>query len=107
MDYVLELLASRCTEVFKRYGAVELKTSLLTPKKDEAVDDNVAQLLDTAGNVVELPLNLTKPFARWLAVREVSLLKRFVIDRVYSSLPNQRSVLGKKPLSKTHMPVSA
>ena len=89
------MLAARCTEVFKRYGAVELKTSLLTPKKDENGSENVAQLLDTSGNVVELPMNLTKPFARWLAVREVSLVKRFVVDRVYSSVPSQRTVLGK------------
>ena len=47
-----------------------------------------AQLLDPDGVVTQLPHDLTNPFARWLARRHVSRLKRWSIARVYRRRPN-------------------
>jgi len=41
------------------------------------------------------------PFARWVALRDVTFMKRFVVDEVFVRPSQQRTTLGGQPLSKT------
>ncbi|KAF9353081.1 hypothetical protein BGX34_011807 [Mortierella sp. NVP85] len=70
--------------VFRCHGAVELGTPLLTPKSD--LHDNNKKsvaLMDSKGGLVQLPYDLTMPFARFVCRNGITQLKRFYFGRVY------------------------
>ena len=84
------------SSVFKRHAAVELNVPLLTPRSilhDEF--SAVSRHMDTDGTIVELPYDLTLPFARWASRHtHVSNLRRWAIGTVYRS-----NSLGGQPRS--------
>ncbi|TPX34299.1 hypothetical protein SmJEL517_g03036 [Synchytrium microbalum] len=71
---------------FERHGALELVPPLLMPKTD-LYDQNkqVVSLMDPDGNIVQLPYDLTVPFARYVSrvPQNVVRLKRYAFGRVY------------------------
>ena len=69
--------------VFRRHGAEEVRRESVFPRSGYYNYPNVAQLLDASGNLVQLPYDLTFPFARQLARRECSLRHVYTFDRVY------------------------
>ncbi|ORZ38826.1 hypothetical protein BCR44DRAFT_1427861 [Catenaria anguillulae PL171] len=85
------------TRVFRMHGATELAPPLLAPKSDVYHGKRVAQFLDTAGNLVMLPYNLTVPYAQYLARVAGQLaaatrdnntgLRRYVWGSVYRENP--------------------
>lgn len=121
MDYLAEgrVMANqmqvfrRMERVFERWGAVPFATPLLTPRRApitsnsnaiqafEAQDVSTTQLMDAQGTIVELPRNLTRPFARYLALRgHIMYMKRYDGSRVYSSAERNNNRLGGQPRSK-------
>lgn len=42
-------------------------------------------MLDSAGQIVELPFDLTRPFARFVAQNGITDMKRFAFERVFRS----------------------
>ncbi|XP_055679382.1 eIF-2-alpha kinase GCN2 isoform X2 [Lutzomyia longipalpis] len=69
--------------VFKRHGAIEVITPLLTPLgKDHTYVDSV-KLMTHSGNVVYLPYDLRQPFASHVAVSGITSIRRYSIGRVY------------------------
>jgi len=80
-----ETLFARMVEVFRLHGAVPFSSPFLTPKtKEDAKNGGDVELMDAQGTIVQLPKNLTRPFARYLALREhVLYMKRFDISRVF------------------------
>mmetsp|Transcript_16489 Transcript_16489/g.19721 ORF Transcript_16489/g.19721 Transcript_16489/m.19721 type:complete len:429 (+) Transcript_16489:117-1403(+) len=97
----LHRISQAFIKVFELYGATPLQTPLLTPRLREEIHGQVFELMDSYGTVVELPRNLTLPFARWVALRDVTFMKRFVVDEVFVRPSQQRTTLGGQPLSKT------
>ncbi|KAJ1975050.1 eukaryotic translation initiation factor 2-alpha kinase, partial [Dimargaris verticillata] len=76
------------TRVFRRHGAVEVCTPLMMPKMD--VYDQFQRpvcLMDPTGTLVQLPYDLTLPFARYVARNKINELKRFSFDKVFKENP--------------------
>jgi len=69
--------------VFRRHGAEEMRRESVFPRSGYYSYANVVQLLDASGNLVQLPYDLTLPFARQLARKESSLRHVYTFDRVY------------------------
>ncbi|KAJ1652233.1 eukaryotic translation initiation factor 2-alpha kinase [Dispira simplex] len=72
------------TRVLRRHGAVEVCTPLMMPKLD--IYDQFQQpvcLMDPTGTLVQLPYDLTLPFARYVARNKIQELKRFSFDKIY------------------------
>ena len=79
-------------KVFGRHSALHISTPILLPKSSLAIEcyplKKPAALLDSNGDVVQLPFDLTVPFARSLAHSTEDLLplfplKRYCIDKAY------------------------
>ncbi|KAF9914658.1 hypothetical protein BX616_007846, partial [Lobosporangium transversale] len=70
--------------VFRCHGAVEMGTPLLMPKSDLHDNDKKSvALMDSTGGLVQLPYDLTLPFARFICRNDITQLKRFCFGRVY------------------------
>ncbi|KAJ3283638.1 hypothetical protein HK104_010287 [Borealophlyctis nickersoniae] len=99
-DLVMTRVHAQVTKVFQKHGAVDIPAPLLIPKSDlyEASSKRPVELLDSAGTLVQLPYDLTVPFARLIARGNYPSLhlplKRFSIDRVYRC-----NVAGGQPRS--------
>ncbi|KAK5166141.1 eukaryotic translation initiation factor 2-alpha kinase [Saxophila tyrrhenica] len=52
--------------VFRRHGAEEARRHSIFPRSDYYANTNVVQLLDASGNLLQLPYDLTLPYARQL-----------------------------------------
>jgi translation initiation factor 2-alpha kinase 4 len=91
--FVLSKVHMKTMEIMQKHGAIEISAPLLVPFSTGAGGSGGASasemkkpvlLLDTAGTVVQLPYDLTIPFARHVArLKNVSRLKRYTFDRVY------------------------
>ncbi|KAI9596054.1 kinase-like domain-containing protein [Syncephalis fuscata] len=80
------------TDVFRRHGAIELSTPLLIPKTDNFKDKKVMDLMDNSGGLVQLPYDLTVPFARYICRNNITNIKRFVFGQVY-----RNNIVGGQP----------
>jgi translation initiation factor 2-alpha kinase 4 len=70
--------------VFRRQGALELHTPLLMPRSAVMLDKpGLVCVMDKDGSTVALPYDLTIPFARWVARRNLPFLRRWTFDKVY------------------------
>ncbi|RDL39381.1 putative Histidyl-tRNA synthetase [Venustampulla echinocandica] len=83
-DHILQT----ASEVFKRHGGTPLDTpafelkSILAEKYGEDAR-LMYDLADQGGEICSLRFDLTVPFARWLAMNNVSQIKRYQIAKVY------------------------
>ena len=80
-----QTVKERLIQVFRRHGAVEAARPRLFPRS-KFYSTNVAQLLDSSGTLLQLPYDLTLPYARLLAKRPPSAQKTFSFDEVYRDL---------------------
>ncbi|KAI9805200.1 MAG: hypothetical protein M1825_001036 [Sarcosagium campestre] len=71
--------------IFRRHGAVETTRPLLFPRSN-LYAGNVAQLLDTSGTLLQLPYDLTLPYARSIAKKAPAAQKSFAFGSVYRDL---------------------
>ncbi|ANB11525.1 serine/threonine-protein kinase GCN2 [Sugiyamaella lignohabitans] len=72
--------------VFERHGAVENNDrSAIFPKSILYSSGNVMEVMDPTGNILQLPYDLTLPFARRLAEAIPSFQKSYTIGNVYRS----------------------
>ncbi|KAJ3103804.1 Proteasome subunit alpha type-2 [Physocladia obscura] len=81
---------AKMLSIFQKHGAVEVSTPLLLPCGSYAGTDlassnkNPVKLIDATGMVVQLPHDLTVPYARYIGrQKNIPILKRFAFDRVY------------------------
>ncbi|KAK7531285.1 kinase-like protein [Phyllosticta citribraziliensis] len=83
-DVVLQcLVEEKLSNVFRRHGAVKTRRQLLFPKSAHYENQNVVQLFDASGTLVQLPYDFTLPFARTLARRKPPADKTYSIGHVY------------------------
>jgi translation initiation factor 2-alpha kinase 4 len=83
-DVLLEnLVQDRLAMVFRGHGAVEVQRQLLLPWSDHYANSNVVKLFDPSGNLVQLPYDLTLPYARSIGRGASFLEKTFTIGNVY------------------------
>ncbi|KAL3474529.1 anticodon binding domain of tRNAs-domain-containing protein [Aspergillus californicus] len=91
------LVKERLTSIFRRHGAVETTRQMLFPKSQH-YRSGAARLLDSSGNMLQLPFDLTLPNARAVLRQDPSLEKTFTFGTVYRDTPH-----GGEP--KTHKEV--
>uniref|UniRef100_A0A182WF08 non-specific serine/threonine protein kinase n=1 Tax=Anopheles minimus TaxID=112268 RepID=A0A182WF08_9DIPT len=79
-DYVKAKLVA----LFRKHGAIEIVTPLLTPyTKQHATRSNTVKLMTHSGSVVTLPDDLRVPFLRYIALNGIKNIRRYSIGRVY------------------------
>ncbi|XP_052902720.1 eIF-2-alpha kinase GCN2 [Anopheles moucheti] len=79
-DYVKAKLVA----LFRKHGAIEIVTPLLTPyTKQHASRSNTVKLMTHSGSVVTLPDDLRVPFLRYIALNGIKNIRRYSIGRVY------------------------
>ncbi|OJD23912.1 PEK/GCN2 protein kinase [Blastomyces percursus] len=76
------LVKEKLTSIFRKHGAVETTRSSLFPRS-EYYPPGVVRLLDPAGNLVQLPYDLTLPNARSVSRLDSSIEKIFTFGTVY------------------------
>lgn len=70
--------------LFRKHGAIEVTTPLLTPfSKNTYVNYSPVKLMTHSGSVVILPNDLRAPFARHIAMSGINMVRRYSVDRVY------------------------
>ena len=83
-DVLLQnLVRDRLAMVFRSHGAVEVQRQLLLPWSDYYANNNVVKLFDPSGTLVQLPYDLTLPYARSIGRGAPFLEKTFTIGQVY------------------------
>lgn len=83
-DILLQnLIKERLAMVFRSHGAVEIQRPLLLPWSDHYTNNKVVTLFDPSGTLVQLPHDLTLPFARSIGRGAPFLEKTFTIGQVY------------------------
>ena len=86
-DVLLQLqVKERLTAIFRRHGAVEIDRTALFPRS-RFYSGNVVELLDPTGTLLQLPFDLTLPYARALAKEEPAAPKTFTFGTVYRENP--------------------
>ncbi|KFB49982.1 eukaryotic translation initiation factor 2-alpha kinase [Anopheles sinensis] len=79
-DYVKEKVIA----LFRKHGAIEVVTPLLTPyTKQHAARSNTVKLMTHSGSVVTLPDDLRLPFLRHVALNGIRNIRRYSVGRVY------------------------
>ncbi|KAF2263828.1 kinase-like protein [Lojkania enalia] len=83
-DILLQsLVKDRLTMVFRGHGAVEVQRQPLLPWSDHYANNAVVKLFDPSGTLVQLPYDLTLPYARSIGRGAPFIEKSFVIGSVY------------------------
>ncbi|KAK9721901.1 eukaryotic translation initiation factor 2-alpha kinase [Basidiobolus ranarum] len=83
----------RLIRIFNLHAAIELGTPLLMPKSDiYDSSQKPVHLLDATGGIVQLPFDLTVPFARYISRNNITQLKRYTFDKVY-----RENIVGGQP----------
>lgn len=78
------LMLDEVIAIFKRHGSVETRDQpLLFPKSPLYSMQNVYELLDSTGSVLQLAYDLTLPMARYLSKNVMNLEKVFRVEYVY------------------------
>lgn len=72
--------------IFRRHGAEEVQRPILLPRSSYYTEPHLVQLLDTTGNLLQLPYDLTLPHARQLSRQTPNVEKTFVFGNVYRDL---------------------
>ncbi|KAH9872689.1 hypothetical protein J1614_005083 [Plenodomus biglobosus] len=87
-DVLLQnLVKDRLAMVFRSHGAVEVQRPLLLPWSDHYTNKKVVKLFDPSGTLVQLPHDLTLPYARSIGRGAPFLEKTFTIGQVYRDSP--------------------
>lgn len=83
-DVLLQnLVKDRLAMVFRSHGAVEIQRQMLLPWSDYYVNNKVVKLFDQSGTLVQLPYDLTLPYARSIGRGAPFLEKTFTIGQVF------------------------
>lgn len=90
--YLLDSMKQQLGEVFRAHGGVEDSRQTAFPV--EGLYPNPVKFLDAAGFTVQLPYDLTVPFARAIAVKKPEYRKWFCFGSVF----RQRKERGVEPL---------
>lgn len=80
---LFENVKNSIVKVFRRHGAIEISTPLLTPNTKLNSFDSSVKLMTHSGSVVVLPHDLRLPFLRHVALHGITSLRRYSIGRVY------------------------
>ncbi|XP_055597688.1 eIF-2-alpha kinase GCN2 [Uranotaenia lowii] len=78
-----DYIKSKIVTLFRRHGAIEVVTPLLTPYTKSMARGNTVKLMTHSGSIVSLPDDLRIPFIRHVALNGIKFIRRYSIGRVY------------------------
>lgn len=82
-DLLLQgIVKQKLVSIFRHHGAVETPRTILFPRSNH-YGPTAVQLLDERGSVLQLPYDLTLPFARSIAKHEPAVERSFAFGRVF------------------------
>lgn len=81
------LVKEKLASIFRRHGAVQTTRQALFPRS-EHYNTGLVRLLDSSGNLVQLPFDLTLPNARSIPKQDPSLERSFSFGTVYRESPH-------------------
>jgi translation initiation factor 2-alpha kinase 4 len=82
-DLLLQgLVKQKLIAIFRNHGAVETSRTILFPRSNH-YGPNAVQMLDERGTLLQLPYDLTLPFARAIAKHEPAVQRSFAFGRVF------------------------
>lgn len=83
-DILLQnLVKDRLAMIFRGHGAVETQRQVLLPWSPHYTNNNVVKLFDPSGTLVQLPYDLTLPYARSIGRGSAVLEKTYTIGSVF------------------------
>jgi translation initiation factor 2-alpha kinase 4 len=88
------LVKEHLIAIFQRHGAVETQRQQLLPRSAHYANNNVVQLLDASGTLVQLPYDLILPHARAIARKYPATDKSFAFGNVF-----RETIVGGAPQS--------
>ncbi|CRK86209.1 CLUMA_CG000064, isoform A [Clunio marinus] len=80
---VFENVKNKIIQVFRKHGAIDVSTPLLSPYTKNASTDSTVKLMSHSGLIVTLPYNLREPLLKYVALNGIIFLRRYSIGRVY------------------------
>ncbi|KAL3285701.1 hypothetical protein HHI36_000232 [Cryptolaemus montrouzieri] len=87
LEVYYEFVKEITVEIFRKHGGQNLVTPLLMPNNKSysfySKEDKCVRLMTHDGSIVSLPYDLRVPFARYVAWNNISLFRRYSIERVY------------------------
>ncbi|XP_037943852.1 eIF-2-alpha kinase GCN2-like [Teleopsis dalmanni] len=84
LNPVIEFIKAKVIGLFRKHGAIEVDTPLLSPLSTRTnLWCNPVKLMTHSGCVVVLPSDLRTQFARHIAMSGVNMIRRYCVDRVY------------------------
>ncbi|KAL6618007.1 kinase-like domain-containing protein [Neocallimastix sp. 'constans'] len=90
---IFSKIKDKMIKIFRNHGAIEMdNTPLLMPKIPLHDFKKAVYLMDSGGGIVELPFDLTVPFARYISRNNVTFLKKYTFDHVY-----RQNIVGGQP----------
>ncbi|KAI9791960.1 MAG: hypothetical protein M1816_003229 [Peltula sp. TS41687] len=85
-DLLLQgIVKDKLMSVFRRHGALETTRPLLLPRS-KYYTANVVELLESSGNLLQLPYDLTLPYARLIAKQAPAAQKSYAFGTVWRDL---------------------
>lgn len=84
-NLIFDRMVDQLRQIFRRHGALEdiCDTNVLFPKLPFYTRENVYEILDKSGSLLQLPYDLTLPLARYLSKTNVPFAKSFKNGFVY------------------------
>jgi translation initiation factor 2-alpha kinase 4 len=76
-------------KIFETHGASYLEPPAFFPRPSLYLNPNAVAFLSPSGTVISVPYDLTIPFARFIAQRKISFLRRYVFGKVYRQTAGQ------------------
>lgn len=76
------IVRQKLVSIFRHHGAVETPRTTLFPRSSH-YGPNAVQLLDQSGSLLQLPYDLTLPYARAIAKHEPAVERSFAFGRVF------------------------
>jgi translation initiation factor 2-alpha kinase 4 len=77
------VVKEKLVSIFRRHGAIETQRQLLLPRSAHYANNDVAQLLDPSGTLVQLPYDLILPNARAIARKQPAAERTFAFGNVF------------------------
>ena len=86
--FLTSYVQKKLEKIFRRHGATEHNRYILYPRSVHYENRSVVQMLDPSGTLVQLPYDLTLPYAKMIAKTAPAAGKTFTIDRVFRATPS-------------------
>ncbi|XP_054730561.1 eIF-2-alpha kinase GCN2 [Anastrepha obliqua] len=84
LNPIFEFVKSKVVALFRKHGAIEVDTPLLSPlSKRTNAWNNPVRLMTHSGCVVVLPTDLRTEFAHHVTMNGVNMIRRYCVDRNY------------------------